>query len=122
VPALADPDHRINFDFSNMSKVGAKNKSGSCREQHTHWDDRISLLETGIFLAKLFAQVEKFKAFFSYCRKVCTSVFCTGKRSNFVYSRKIYRTLFLQRDTTFRDILSANKHFNPSKSKLWVTK
>jgi hypothetical protein len=64
--ALPDPDHRINFCmmFSNMSKVGAKNKSGSCREQHTHWDDRISLLETGIFFAKLFAQVEKIQGLF----------------------------------------------------------
>jgi hypothetical protein len=119
---LLDPDHRIKFCmiFSNMSKVGVKNKPGSCWAQHTHWDDRISLLETVVFFAKLFAQVEKIQGLFSYCRKVCTSVFCTGKRSNFdlVYCRKIYRALFLQRDTMFRDILSAEKHFNPSKSKL----
>jgi hypothetical protein len=61
--------------------------------------------------AKLFAQVEKIQDLFCYCRKACTSVFCTGKRSNFnlVYSRKIYRTLFLQRDTMFRDILFSRK-------------
>jgi hypothetical protein len=43
----------------NWNKQGFKNKSGSCREQHTHWDGRISLLETGKYFAKLFAQVEK---------------------------------------------------------------
>jgi hypothetical protein len=90
---------------------------------HTLGRPHITFRNCGIF-AKLFAQVEKFKAIFSYCRKVCTSVFCTGKRSNFdlVYSRKIYSTLFLQRDTMFMDILSAEKHADPSKSKLWVTK
>jgi uncharacterized protein YydD (DUF2326 family) len=48
---------------------------------------------------------------FCYCRKACTSVFCTGKRNSFnlVYSRKIYRTLFLQRDKMFRDILFSRK-------------
>jgi hypothetical protein len=63
-----------------------KNKSGSCREQHTHWDGRISLLETGKYFAKLFAQVEKIMNLFCYCRKACTIVFCTGKRNTFTWS------------------------------------
>jgi hypothetical protein len=64
--ALPDPDHCIKFCmiFSNMSKVGVKNTCGSCWEQHTHWDDRISLLETVVFFAKLFAQVAKIQGLF----------------------------------------------------------
>jgi hypothetical protein len=79
-------------------------------QNHTHTAVVIHHFLSAKF-AKLFAQVEKIMDLFYYCRKACISVFCTGKRNNFnlVFSRKIYRTLFLQRDTMFRDILFSRK-------------
>jgi hypothetical protein len=49
--------------------------------KNTHWDGRISLLETVVNFAKLFAQVEKIQDLLTTAEKSATSVFCTGKRN-----------------------------------------